>query len=121
MISSATIPTTFPLAAVAGSQEAALASIIFWASGLIVLVVLMWVGIAYARKRMSPTQEDGSLGFTLADLRDLHKRGAMSDEEFERAKAQMVQVLKTAAATKEHRTEKTTDPAAKPPPHSRLK
>jgi hypothetical protein len=54
----------------------------------------------------------GGAGFTLADLRDLHRGGHMSDEEFERAKAQLVQGY-TAAAQKAAKTE---NPAASSPP-----
>src|SRR3712207_8783046 len=38
-----------------------------------------------------------SAGFTLADLRQLHKSGQMTDEEFEKAKSKVVEAAKRAA------------------------
>jgi uncharacterized membrane protein len=58
----------------------------------ILLIVLVIVGgfiIMRARKMVkgTPTSE---MPFTLSQLRKLHKRGELNDEEFERAKASMI-------------------------------
>jgi hypothetical protein len=42
----------------------------------------------------------GAIGFTLSDLRQLHKAGQMTDEEFERAKTKMVAATKAAIERK---------------------
>lgn len=57
-------------------------------AGTVLLVVLL----AWARRRLLPRDENDARpgGFTLSDLRRLHRDGKMSDEEFERAKAQLV-------------------------------
>jgi len=56
---------------------------------LIVLVIIGGIIIMRARKMVkgSPKSE---MPFTLSQLRKLHKRGKLSDEEFERAKASMI-------------------------------
>lgn len=78
-------------------------SILVWAIGLIILLIVMLVSAVWIKKKMSPTQESttGGGGFTLADLRELRKSGAMTEEEYERAKAKMVQSLQAAASRKQ--------------------
>ena len=52
----------------------------------------------YIARRMTQGGEDASnVGFTLHDLRELHARGELTDEEFERARAQMIAKVKSAA------------------------
>jgi hypothetical protein len=70
-----------------------------WSIVLIVLVVIALVGVMRLRKWFQ--EEDlpsGGIGFTLSDLRQLHREGKMSDEEFERARSKMVQAGRTLAA-----------------------
>lgn len=64
---------------------------------LIGCIVGLFVAVVWFRKWMKRDDEPGGIGFTLADLRDLHKQGGMSDEEFERTKAQLVQAGKKSA------------------------
>ncbi|MBT4584763.1 MAG: hypothetical protein HOC93_06755 [Phycisphaerae bacterium] len=56
---------------------------------LIVLVIIGGVIILRARK-MAKGSPKSEMPFTLAELRKLHKRGELSDEEFKRAKASMI-------------------------------
>jgi Short C-terminal domain len=63
---------------------------------LVILIVGMYVAV-YVKKRLKEPDEPTGPGFTLSDLRQLHKSGQMSDEEFERAKAKIVVAAKTAA------------------------
>lgn len=97
------------------AQSDANQRILIWSISLICMMVVMFAIIAWLRKRMSPTQEQQTQGFTLADLRELRKQGAMSEEEFERAKAKLVQGVQSAMAAKTRRTEKTA-PGEGPPP-----
>jgi uncharacterized membrane protein len=81
------------------------------------LGVLLWWVRRHFRAWMSQNSDVTGAGFTLADLRDLHRKGHMSDEEFERAKAKIVQGY-TVAAQKSAKPE---NPAAsstpkQPPP-----
>ena len=64
---------------------------------LVVLIVIGWVTVWQVRRRMTSPDESSGAGFTLSDLRQLHKSGQMSDEEFERAKAKVVDAARRAA------------------------
>jgi hypothetical protein len=58
------------------------------------VVAVLAAVVAYVRRWMF-SNEDAPIspgGFTLSDLRQLHRDGKMSDEEFERAKARLVAV-----------------------------
>jgi len=68
-------------------------SILCWSAGIIILLAAAAVAVFFVRKRLSPNEDFSGEGFTLSDLRRLHKSGQMSDEEFERAKAQLLKGL----------------------------
>lgn len=53
--------------------------------GLIVAVVVGYFAISWVRRWMRPS-DGGEGGFTLDELRRLHRAGKMSDEEYARAK-----------------------------------
>ena len=57
---------------------------------LIVLVLILFGVVVWLRKRLSPREDFHGEGFTLGDLRRLHKEGKISTEELERAKAGIV-------------------------------
>ena len=65
---------------------------------LIVLVGVVLVGgvIIYLVRRSLRSEGSTSEGFTLQDLRDMHAAGELNDEEFDRAKMQMIGRAKTA-------------------------
>lgn len=68
--------------------------------GILVVIVLVGGGIAlFIRRRLQAGGDGSGVGFTLGDLRDMHARGEMSDEEFERAKSQMIAGLSRSAST----------------------
>jgi len=59
--------------------------------GLLVLAVLGFLAVTWARNRFRVDPgSDNSAGFSLSDLRALHKTGQISDEEFERTRAQII-------------------------------
>ncbi|MFO0828507.1 MAG: SHOCT domain-containing protein [Phycisphaerales bacterium] len=60
-----------------------------WLALLLVVVVVGWFVIVFVRRmlRGGPPQ---SAGFTLEELRQMHRRGELDDEEFARAKASVV-------------------------------
>jgi uncharacterized membrane protein len=72
----------------------AIPSILVWSIGLIFLVLLLFGAVAWLRRHFSPTRQSSPVGFSLSDLRSLRQKGAISDEEFERAKAKLLQELK---------------------------
>lgn len=90
-----------PVMHVLAATETSSASILFWTLVLVAILVLAFVGVVIVKKRMR-TEDDEPVGpvtgFTLSDLRRLHKEGQVSDEEFERAKAKIVASAKAAAA-----------------------
>jgi hypothetical protein len=53
------------------------------------------------KKRVQETDAEPGAGFSLSDLRALHKEGKMTTEEFEKAKAKVVEAVKRANARKE--------------------
>lgn len=56
---------------------------------LTVVVVIGWIAIARIRAWMRPSEEADE-GFSLADLRRLHREGKLTDGEYERAHAAMI-------------------------------
>ena len=84
--------------AVLAQEDSSFSSILFWSLLLIVLVLGLFVAVVILRKKMSPDEDFHGAGFTLADLRQMHKAGKMSDEEFQRAKAALLGSLAKPAA-----------------------
>ena len=76
-------------------------SVFFWLGALLVLVVGLFVLVVWVRRRLSPKEDFHGEGFTLGDLRRLHKAGQLSDEEFEKAKAVMIAAAQAAAQRRE--------------------
>jgi hypothetical protein len=68
--------------------------IMIWSLGLVLLLALMGFAIARFRKRMSQSDVTPA-GFTLGELRQLHRTGKMTDAEFEVAKNLVLKGLKT--------------------------
>src|SRR5450432_3860233 len=76
-------------------------SLFVWIVVLLAIVGLLLGAVYWARKRLSPNEEFRGEGFTLSDLRQMHETGQLTDEEFERAKAKMVEALHAAQARKD--------------------
>jgi len=72
-------------------------SIVVWSLLLIGLIVAGWLTVWQVRRRLQRDETLGNAGFTLSDLRQLHKSGQMTDEEFDRAKAKVVESARKAA------------------------
>lgn len=70
-----------------------------WLLGLVGLVVLGGIVIYAIRQRMQGGGAGAAEPFTLQDLRQLHARGELSTEEFERAKASMIGRVSGASKT----------------------
>jgi hypothetical protein len=74
--------------------------IILLSLGILAAVTVGLLVVQRIKKQLQ-TDDDvaGKLtgGFTLSDLRQLHKAGEMSDEEFEKAKAKIIDAAKRAA------------------------
>lgn len=65
--------------------------LLFW---LAMALVLLVVGVTWAlrlKRQMSQDDEPaGAMGFTLSDLRQMHRAGQLSDDEFAKAKGKIV-------------------------------
>lgn len=71
--------------------------------GVLVVIVLVGGGIAlWLRRRLQAGGDGSGVGFTLGDLRDMRARGEITDEEFDRAKSQMISGLAEAATPREN-------------------
>ena len=72
-----------------------IAGVFGWSIVLIILVVLAFVGILFIKRWM---QNDdipaGGTGFGLSELRQMHRRGQLTDAEYEAAKEKMTSVAK---------------------------
>jgi hypothetical protein len=60
-----------------------------WLAALLV-VVAVGAAVIYVIRRSLGRQDSSRDGFTLHDLRELHASGALSDEEFAKAKASVI-------------------------------
>jgi len=63
---------------------------------LVLLILLAFVAYSYLKRWMNQTDESVQIGFSLSDLREMHRQGKMSDEEFELTRAKMVASAKRA-------------------------
>jgi hypothetical protein len=75
--------------------------ILLISSVLFGLVLAAYVLISLVRRKLLDEQPEAPAGFTLPDLRQLHKEGKISDEEFERAKARIISATQAALKRKE--------------------
>jgi hypothetical protein len=65
-------------------------SIFLWSGVLIAFLLVAFAAYSYFKRWMTQVDEPGGAGFTLSDLRELHRQGKMSDAEFEQTKAMML-------------------------------
>jgi hypothetical protein len=98
------MPALFAAAApalviLAQDSSGSMLRVIGWSLVLICLLVVGFFAISRLRQWMRDDEMPApGIGFTLSDLRQLHKQGQMTDEEFERAKAKIVGGAKAMAA-----------------------
>ncbi len=75
------------------------AGVFGWSLVVIVLVVVGFMAIAWLRKWMKDDDvPSGGIGFGLSELRQMHARGALTDEEYERARGKMTASAKAITA-----------------------
>ena len=87
-----TLAVLVPVLAQNNPGPAAAGRVIFWCGVLVLAAALLAVVAWWLRRTLGAADEEEPLpmGFTLADLRTLHARGQLTDEEFEHAKRKMV-------------------------------
>jgi len=84
----------------AQSSSSETAPVIIWSLVLIVFLVAGFMLVAAVKKRMRDDEVSApgaAAGFTLSDLRQLHREGQISNEEFERAKEKIIGAAKKGA------------------------
>ncbi len=69
--------------------------VIWIAIAAVVAAAIAWI-VWWMFKRLNATDDAPPFqaGFTLASLRDLHRNGELTDEEYNRAKAQLIAGIK---------------------------
>ncbi len=68
---------------------------------LLVVVVVLFVGVMWARRRLSHDEDFHGEGFTLSDLRAMVKAGKLTEDEYNRAKEKMVEAMHRAQERQE--------------------
>jgi hypothetical protein len=79
-------------------SDTSVGEVIVWSIGLLIVLVAAMAGAARLRRRIK--QDDAptpALGFTLSDLRQMHRAGQLTDDEFNRAKEKIVAASQAAA------------------------
>ena len=102
-----------PLAAMSQSQQAAY-YVLAGGAGLIIIIVICGYLIKYLRANLKgdiPNSE----GFTLHDLRSLHKAGKLTDTEYEVAKNALLASFRKAKKEPESATEPESPTKPSPP------
>jgi hypothetical protein len=86
----------------AASGDSGMASVLGWSLVLIAMLVGAFFAIARLRAWLKKEDTPASVGFSLTDLRALHRAGKMTDEEFEKARNLMVAQTKRMTANLPH-------------------
>src|SRR5437660_11737355 len=87
--------------------------VMIWAIVLVLALMLLFGVVVIYRKWMNADDTTSGPGFTLSDLRRLHKEGKMTTQEYEKDKTVLVASIK-AAADKPHKPPKS-GPRTNPP------
>jgi len=65
-----------------------------WSLVLIAVVVFGFMVVVWIKRQIQQPPSTPTIGFSLADLRELHRTGKISDVEYERARGKMAAALK---------------------------
>jgi uncharacterized membrane protein len=100
----------------AGMARTGASEVFLWSIILIIgLIGLFLIVVGLKRWLWSTESPSRDAGFTLSDLRDLHRRGELSDEEFERMHGQVVEAARRSAAASEPSGDKPQTELKQPP------
>lgn len=98
------------------AQSSALGRVLPWIVGLMLFVVAAGVALMMVRKQiLGAAAEDDTPPLMISDLRQFHKEGKLSDEEFELAKGALVAGVR-AKATSEPPIVRERPPESRQPP-----
>jgi len=77
--------------------EQSTSRVMIWAIVLVLALMLLFGVVVIYRSGMNADDTTSGPGFTLSDLRKLHKDGKMTTEEYEKAKTILIGSIKAAA------------------------
>ena len=100
----------------AGPAQDAFARILPWIAILIVLVILAAIVLAALRRALHRPPGPDATGLTLHDLRQMLARGAISDEEFRRARDAIIAQTRPSTSEKPDTPESTDGDDVPDPP-----
>jgi len=80
--------------AIASSDPKSIGVLFVWCGILVALLLVAFALYTYFKRWMNQTNESSHVGFTLSDLREMHRQGKISDQEFEQTKAKMLSSAK---------------------------
>lgn len=75
-------------------SSSSVGSLFFWSAIVLGLAGVLILAIGWMRRRTFTREQGTMIGFTLSDLREMRRKGAISDAEFEVAKNQVIKGLK---------------------------
>ncbi len=82
--------TVLPALAGSGAASQLFSDVMPWLLLLMGLVIVGGVIILLARRLLNDTSSSKQPGFTLHELRTLHAKGELTDEQFDRAREAMI-------------------------------
>jgi hypothetical protein len=77
-------------ALLAQSDTSSVASVIIWSAILLIILILAFAVYSRFKKWMTEVEAPAATGFSFSDLRELHRQGKLSAEEYEAARLRMV-------------------------------
>jgi hypothetical protein len=77
-------------ALLAQSDTSSVASVIIWSAILLGILILAFAAYSRFKKWMTDVEAPAATGFSFSDLRELHRQGKLSAEEYEAARLRMV-------------------------------
>jgi len=90
---------------IVGAAQNEYGKLFVWVLVLIAVVVAGFFVVVWVKRLIQAPPSTPTIGFSLADLRELHRTGKISDEEFERARGKMAASLKKQETQKPKKSE----------------
>jgi uncharacterized membrane protein len=81
------------------AEQSPVGPILVWSLVLFVTVIVGFVLVSWAKRRLTASEESPS-GFSLAELRELHRSGRLSDQEYARARERLLASMQRASDAK---------------------
>lgn len=103
---------------IAASTEESYSRVVLWSVVLIGALLAGFALVAWMKRRLNQPDEQVSPGFSLADLRDLHRKGQLSTEEYDRARSKLVASIKAPSQKPVQKNKDQLPPTKHSPPAS---